>query len=63
MPGRMRAGRKPLERTTPARPPSRLERTRLVVPAGEAKQAAVLGNGPDAAPAVVDLLEQIGVAS
>ena len=63
VPGRMRAGRKPLERTTPARPSSRLERTRLVVPAGEAKQAAVLGNGPEAAPAVVDLLEQIGVAS
>jgi electron transfer flavoprotein beta subunit len=63
VPGRMRAGRKPLDRVTPARPPSRLERGRLVVPAGEAKQAAVLGNGAEAAPAVVDLLEQIGVAS
>jgi electron transfer flavoprotein beta subunit len=63
VPGRMRAGRKPLERATPVRPASRLERTRLFVPAGEARQAAVLGNGPEAAPAVVDLLEQIGVAS
>jgi len=63
VPGRMRAGRKPLERSAPARPASRLERSRLVVPAGEAKQAEVLGHGPDAAPAVVDLLEQIGVAS
>jgi len=35
----------------------------LVVPAGEARQAEVLGHGPDAAPAVVDLLEEIGVAS
>lgn len=63
VPGRMRAGRKPLERLIPARPPSRLERARLVVPEGEAKQASVLGHGAEAAPAVVDLLEQIGVAS
>jgi hypothetical protein len=34
-----------------------------VVPAGEARQAEVLGRGPEAAAAVVDLLEQIGVAS
>jgi len=59
----MRAGRKPLEATTPARPGSRLERSRLIVPEGEAKQAEVLGRGPEAAAAVVDLLEQIGVAS
>ncbi len=63
VPGRMRAGRKPLEQVTPVRPDSRLERARLVVPAGESKQAEVLGRGPDAARAVVDLLEQIGVAS
>ena len=62
VPGRLRAGRKPLERLTPTRPEPRLERTRLVVPAGEARQAAVLGRGPEAAAAVVDLLEQIGVA-
>ena len=63
VPGRMRAGRKPLEATTPTRPESRLELSRLVVPAGEARQAEVLGHGPEAASAVVDLLEQIGVAS
>jgi electron transfer flavoprotein beta subunit len=63
VPGRMRAGRKPLDATTPARPASRLERTRLVVPEGKAKQAEVLGRGTDAAAAVVDLLQQIGVAS
>jgi len=63
VPGRMRAGRKPLEVSHPTRPASRLELSRLVVPAGEARQAEVLGNGPGAAPAVVDLLEQIGVAS
>ena len=63
VPGRMRAGRKPLEATTPTRPESRLALSRLVVPAGEARQAEVLGHGPEAAAAVVDLLEQIGVAS
>ena len=63
VPGRMRAGRKPLEVSQPARLASRLELSRLVVPAGEARQAEVLGRGADAAPAVVDLLESIGVAS
>ena len=63
VPGRMRAGASRSRRSTPARPDSRLALSRLVVPAGEAKQAEVLGHGPDAAAAVVDLLEQIGVAS
>jgi electron transfer flavoprotein beta subunit len=63
VPGRMRAGRKPLEVTSPVRPASRLERTLLVVPEGKARQAEVLGRGPEAAAAVVDLLQQIGVAS
>ncbi len=63
VPGRMRAGRKPLESSAPARPGSRLERARLVVPEGDAQQAEILGHGPAAAGAVVDLLEQIGVAS
>ena len=63
VPGRMRAGRKPLDASTPVRPVSRLERSRLVVPEGKAKEAEVLGRGPEAATAVVDLLQQIGVAS
>src|SRR4029077_19328085 len=59
VPGRMRAGRKPPDAPPPTRPESRLALSRLVVPAGEARQAEVLGRGPDAAAAVVDLLEQI----
>ena len=35
---------------------------RLVVPEGRGKQAEVLGEGPGAAPAVVELLQQLGVA-
>jgi electron transfer flavoprotein beta subunit len=62
VPGRMRAKTKPIAASTPTRPASRLERVRLVVPAGKGKSAEVLGNGPEAAGAVVDLLEQIGVA-
>jgi electron transfer flavoprotein beta subunit len=61
VPGRMRAGRKPVAASTPARPPARLEKVLLVVPEGESSQAEVLGHGADAAPAVVELLRQIGV--
>ena len=62
VPGRMRAKSKPVAASSPAPAASRLERVRLVVPEGKAKPAEVLGTGPDAAGAVVDLLEQIGVA-
>ena len=34
---------------------------RLVVPEGKGKQAEVLGNGAEAAPAVVEMLQQMGV--
>ena len=61
VPGRMRAKRKPVAEARPARPDSRLERARLVVPEGKAKQAEVLGEGPAAAPAVVSLLQRIGL--
>jgi len=57
----MRAGRKPLATSSPARPPARLEKVRLVVPEGQSKQAEVLGNGADAAPAVVEMLLGLGV--
>lgn len=63
VPGRLRAGRKPVAASTPPRPPSRLEKVRLVVPEGEAKQAEVLGEGAAAAPAVVDVLRRIGVVA
>jgi hypothetical protein len=33
-----------------------------VVPPGQGKQAEVLGNGPEAAPAVVEMMRDIGVA-
>jgi electron transfer flavoprotein beta subunit len=61
VPGRLRAQRKPLAATSPDRPASRLEKLKLVVPEGEGKQAEVLGQGADAAPRVVEVLQQIGV--
>lgn len=61
VPGRIRAKKKPIDRHQPERPQPRLEKTRLVVPETEAKQAEVLGTGPDAASAVVEIFKQIGV--
>src|SRR5579871_2211339 len=53
VPGRLRAKSKPLVRSTPTTAAARLEKVRLVLPAGQGKQAEVLGHGPEAAPAVV----------
>jgi electron transfer flavoprotein beta subunit len=61
VPGRMRAKRKPLEASEPQRPEAKLEMVRLVLPEGSSKQAEVLGHGPEAAPAVVEMLREIGV--
>jgi electron transfer flavoprotein beta subunit len=61
VPGRMRAKRKPLETRTPERAAAGLEKVRLVVPEGQGKQAEILGRGPDAAPAVVELLRGAGL--
>jgi electron transfer flavoprotein beta subunit len=62
VPAKLRAQRKPVESSSPARPDSRLEKLRLVVPETQGKQAEILGHGPDAAPAVVEVLRRIGVA-
>jgi electron transfer flavoprotein beta subunit len=61
VPGRMRAGRKPIATSTPTRVPARLELVRLEVPPGQGRRAEVLGNGPAAAPAVVEMLRSVGV--
>jgi electron transfer flavoprotein beta subunit len=62
VPGRLRAKSKPLATSTPARADSRLEKVRLLLPPAQGKQAEIIGTGPDAAPAVVELLQQLGVA-
>ena len=62
VPAKLRAQRKPVDANSPARPESRLEKVRLVVPEGQGKEAEILGHGPEAAPAVVKVLQRIGVA-
>ena len=61
VPGRLRAKSKPVETSQPARPAARLETIRLVVPEGPSKQAEVLGHGAEAAPRVVEILQNVGV--
>ena len=62
VPAKLRAQRKPLDTTSPTRPESKLEKLRLVVPESKGKEAEILGRGPEAAPAVVEVLQRIGVA-
>jgi electron transfer flavoprotein beta subunit len=62
VPAKLRARKKPIERREPARRDARLELVRLVVPEGRGRQAEVLGEGPSAAPAVVELFQRLGVA-
>jgi electron transfer flavoprotein beta subunit len=61
VPGRMRAKRKPLAASSPARAEAKLAMRRLLLPEGSSKQAEVLGHGPEAAPRVVEILTEIGV--
>jgi electron transfer flavoprotein beta subunit len=61
VPGRMRATKKPVATSTPARTNPRLEMVRLVVPPGRGRRAEVLGTGAGAAPAVVEMMRKIGV--
>jgi electron transfer flavoprotein beta subunit len=61
VPGRLRAKSKPVAVSQPARPAQRMELERLVVPAGARKEAVILGTGPDAAPAVVEVLQGLGL--
>jgi electron transfer flavoprotein beta subunit len=62
VPSKLRAQRKPLEKSAPPRPEARLEKLQLVVPESQGKEAEILGHGPEAAPAVVEVLHRIGVA-
>jgi len=61
VPGRLRARKKEIERSTPERRIGGLEKIVLRLPQEEVTSATVLGRGADAAPAVVDLLAKIGV--
>jgi electron transfer flavoprotein beta subunit len=57
VPGRLRAKRKPLAASSPARPPARLELRSLALPPGSGKQVEILGG----AEAVVAVLGELGL--
>jgi electron transfer flavoprotein beta subunit len=61
VPGRMKARKAPIEEREPVGEPAGPSRVRLVLPPPAPSTVQVLGEGPAAAPAVVDLLEQLGV--
>jgi electron transfer flavoprotein beta subunit len=61
VPGRMRAKRKPVAASEPAKRDAKLKLVRLVLPAASGKQVEILGSGADAAPKVVEILQEIGV--
>jgi len=61
LPGRLRAKRATIEQYVPPWRQEGLRKERLRVPAGESKRAEILGHGPDAVPALLALLEELGV--
>jgi electron transfer flavoprotein beta subunit len=62
VPAKLRAKSKPLASRPVERPAPKLEKLRLVVPEGAGKQAEMLGEGVGAAPRVVEVMQQLGVA-
>ncbi len=63
LPGRLRARRATIETRAPQWRADGLTKTGLRVPAGESKRAEILGNGADAVPALVALLDELGILS
>ena len=61
VPGRMKAKRVQVETLSPSRQPEGPGRVRLKLPPPPASEVEVLGKGAEAAPAVVDLLQRLGV--
>src|SRR5205085_2568506 len=61
LPGRLRAKRAAVDRSSPDYVPEGLRKQALRVPESSKHQAEVLGNGADAVPALVRVLEEWGV--
>lgn len=61
VPGRIKARKKPIDTIAGVRPAPRLEKVRLELPVVEERTATVLGTGPDAVPALIEVFKQIGV--
>jgi electron transfer flavoprotein beta subunit len=63
VPGRMKAKKVAIEERAPAAEPTGPKRVRLTLPPPVPSNVQILGEGAAAAPAVVDLLEELGVLS
>ena len=61
IPGRMKAKKVEIERRQPTAPPVGPKRVKLTLPPKQASNVQILGEGPSAAIAVVDLFGQLGV--
>ena len=61
VPGRMKAKKVAVEERALSGEPAGANRVRLLLPPPEPSNVQILGKGADAAPAVVDVLEQLGV--
>ena len=61
--GRMQAKKVQIEERTPAAEPRGPQRVKLLLPPPTPSSVQILGEGAEAAPAVVDLFEQLGVLS
>jgi len=59
--GRMKAKKTTIETVSPRSAPRGSGRMRLTLPPAQPSTVEVLGEGPDAAPTVVDLLQRLGV--
>lgn len=62
LPGRLRAKKAPIETSAPERVAGGLETVRLSLPQEEGAPVVVLGEGAAAAPRVVEVLRELGVA-
>jgi electron transfer flavoprotein beta subunit len=61
LPGRLRAKRAPVDVLQPSWQPEGLRKERLRLPAEARKQAEIIGSGADAVPALVALLDKLGM--
>jgi electron transfer flavoprotein beta subunit len=63
VPGRLKAKKIPIEERELSAEPTGPKRVRLLLPPPQPSDVRILGTGAEAAPAVVDLLESLGVLS
>jgi electron transfer flavoprotein beta subunit len=61
VPGRLRAKKKPLETAVPTNNGGGLEMIRLKTPPDQGSSVQILGSGPEAAPRVVEIMQELGL--